>query len=52
MNNPEKLTTLGTQDKNIKKKQKKHNTKCAGHNHTQETRRIQTLHLNIYCIIL
>jgi hypothetical protein len=33
MNNPEKLETQGTQDK--EKQNKKHNTICVGHHDTQ-----------------
>jgi len=33
MENPEKLTTLGTQDKD--KQNKKHNTLCVGHHYMQ-----------------
>jgi len=35
MNNPEKLATLSTQDKD---NQTQHNTLCVGHHNTQDTR--------------
>jgi len=31
MDNPEKLTTLGTQNTGCRQTNYKHNTKCAGH---------------------
>ena len=47
MDNPEKLTTLGTQDTRQKtNKTKKQNTICVGHHYKQDTRQRQTKQRN------
>jgi len=35
MDNPEKMATLGTQDKDEDTQSKKHNTMCVGHRYVQ-----------------
>jgi len=61
MDNPEKLTTLGTQDEDKHKKQKQHthNTICDGHHYTQTNTHnvnktwalLQTTEVNSYFVL-